>query len=528
LNAANQNRGCVVFDLSNPMDPNQIFSHRGNGKQCHDSSLWENVNVNGQLKTLWIVSEGSGMAETIFDFTDVKTTLQKPQKELSTTPLQNGIYAHSNALSEDKRFLFQFDENNKGDIYVYDISNVYQPRIINRFQYSEEDTSNAMPHNGHIRGGYLHVAYYEAGLRTFDISNPYEIREVGKIETYRDPQQTGTNVNRIQGNYRGAWNTYVGLSSGNILVSDMFSGLFIVKANSPYPEPNAPTLSAVRNANNDVILTWNAVPNARAYSVERSIGGQSFVVVAEAEFLPTTSYFDNSVRDANASYKVKAVNGEGTGVSATVESAVLTASPTKAPTNQPTPRPSPLPTPNPTLPPSRAPTPQPSPNPTPLPEDLPIPVPTTSAPTRDVLYSGAFGCLRNNDPQSTDCFPPVFDKERAVNCCQGQGETLTCARPGCSLVSSFFDATAICENKGMRLCSTQELESGVCCSKGCNFDSRVGWTTDICAPQTPAPTSPPPTPPPTPQPTGGADELPGTPYPTFEATGSLQSMAEPL
>eukprot|EP00984_Skeletonema_dohrnii_P035029 scaffold34600_cov155-Skeletonema_dohrnii-CCMP3373.AAC.3 len=512
------------------MDPNEIFSHGDKGRQCHDSSLWENVNVDGELKTLWIVSEGSGMVENIFDFTDVKTTKKFPGEPLSSTPPQNGIYAHSNALSEDKRFLFQFDENNKGDIYVYDISNVTQPSYINRFQYSEEDTSNAMPHNGHIRGGYLHVAYYEAGLRTFDISNPYEIFEVGKIETYRDPQQTGTydSDRPIQGNYRGAWNSYVGLSSGNILVTDMFSGLFIVKANSPYPEPNAPTLSAVRNANNDVTLTWNAVPNARAYSVERRIGGQPFAFVVIAEFLTTTSYFDNSVRDTNASYKVKAVNGEGTGVSATVESAVLTASPTKAPTNQPTPRPSPLPTPNPTSPPSRTPTPQPSPNPTSIQDDLPIPVPATSAPTRDVLYSGAFGCLRNNDPQSTQCFPPVFDKQRAVNCCQVQGETLECDRSGCSLASSFVEATAICENKGMRLCSTQELESDVCCSKGCNFDGRVGWTTDICAPQTPAPTSPPPTPRPTPQPTGGTDELPGTPYPTFEATGSLQSMAEPL
>ncbi len=559
MNSATQNEGCRVYDLSNPMSPNFIFSHRGNGRQCHDSVLVENVNVDGQMSTLWIVSEGTGMKETIFDFTDVKRTLSAPPV-ISTTPFENGIYAHSSVVSEDKRFLFQMDENNRGDIYVYDISNVKTPKLINIFQYAEERTSNALPHNGQIKGGFLYVAYYEAGYLAFDISNPYDIAEVGRIETYRDPQQTGTNVKQIRGRYVGAWNSYVGLSSGNMLVSDTISGLFVVKANAPYSKPNAPVVSAGRNANNAVTLTWNAVPNARAYSVQRRVEGQSFVVVAE--FLTTTSYFDDSVRNQNVSYRVKALNGEGESVSAVVKSNLSSASPTKKPTNQPTPKPSVGPTPNPTSPPSKTPTPEPSPNPTPLPSNPPTPLPTTAAPTRDVLYRASDGCLRSGDTQVDICYAPVIERARTVNCCKGEESigTLQCDRLDCFVATSFFEATSICESEGMRLCSMQELESGVCCNKGCQFDFRVGWTSDICesTPQIPDPTNQPtprpsvaPTPNPTlpplkaPTPLPSAaptplpsdaptpmptlrDELPNTPYPTFEATAADRFVAEPL
>ena len=516
------------------MTPQYRFSHFGKGRECHDSYLYDNVIVDGELRTLWVVSEGSGMKETIMDFTDVTPDTVLAPRVISTTPIQNGIYAHSSALSE-KRILFEFDENNRRDIYVYDINNVLEPKLINAFQCSEE--SNAIPHNGEAKGRYLYVAYYEAGLRSFDVTNPLYPVEVGRVETWRDAG------NSIQGTTSGAWNVYTGLKSGNILVTDMFSGLFIVKANAPYAAPDAPIVRVERNVNT-VTVSWDSVANARAYTVERRIEGQAAFVVVD-EFLTTTSYLDNSAQDKNVSYKVKAVNGEGTGVSPEVESTQLTASPTKAPTNQPTPRPTVPLTPNPTPPPSNAPTPQPSPNPTPLPSNSPTtvptnppspnptPFPTTAAPTKEVFYQGVDSCLRDKETQKYECFAPDissrFPNGRAVNCCGVTDETLTCIRPDCSLVTSFSEAISICETAGLRLCSAPELETGVCCSQGCSFDFIVGWTTTLCdgtsqtpeptaQPTTPQPTPPPPTPLPTPQPSD-LTESPSTPIPTFIMTG---------
>lgn len=64
-----------------------------------------------------------------------------------------------------------------------------------------------MPHNGEVRGQYLYVAYYKAGLRVFDISNPLSPYEVGKTETFRDPNGDGVLENPyINAQSNGAWN----------------------------------------------------------------------------------------------------------------------------------------------------------------------------------------------------------------------------------------------------------------------------------------------------------------------------------
>ena len=78
-------------------------------------------------------------------------------------------------------------------------------------------------------GKYLLTAYYEAGFRVFDISNPANPVEVGKYETWRDPDGDGTFDQTITGVYNGAWNLHVFLPSGNVLVSDMKSGTFVFR-----------------------------------------------------------------------------------------------------------------------------------------------------------------------------------------------------------------------------------------------------------------------------------------------------------
>lgn len=129
----------------------------------------------------------------------------------------SGIYAHSNWHSDDKRFIFCFDEGNQVDISVHDISDPTQPKTIGQFQYSEEAIYNGVPHNGEIRGQYLYIAYYTVGLRVFDVSNPYHPFEVGKAETFRDPNGSGTVV-KAESISDGAWNVSdCGLSIMNVL-----------------------------------------------------------------------------------------------------------------------------------------------------------------------------------------------------------------------------------------------------------------------------------------------------------------------
>ena len=92
-----------------------------------------------------------------------------------------------------------------------------------------------MAHNGIIKDDLLYIAYYHDGLRVFDISNPSNPIQVNSYDTYLPN-------NHIS--YRGAWGVYPYLSSGNILVSDMQSGLYVfeLSASTSISEQNLNTL----------------------------------------------------------------------------------------------------------------------------------------------------------------------------------------------------------------------------------------------------------------------------------------------
>ncbi|KAL7454148.1 hypothetical protein ACHAWC_009915 [Mediolabrus comicus] len=397
LHTASSSDGCRVYDLTpDPMKPTFLFDSGGTG-DCHDSMVQTDVDIGGgELADLWIISDGSTRKDTIRNIRNVDLTTKSLPPVISKTPSPGSIFAHSSSIYK-KRYLFQTDENNKVDISIYDIGDVTNPQLISRFRYSEHDSAgNAIVHNAFVKGDYYYAAYYEGGYRVFDISNPYFPLEVGKVETHRDPNGKNINgdgkyENKITGWYEGAWNTYVDLPSGNLLVNDMYHGMFVVKANSPYSKPQAPIVSAVRDNNGDVKLSWNSAGSeVRGYAVERSFDSLTYTRLAE--HLVSTTFLDSpDARGKSASYRVVAVNGEGGATSNRIfmpgtGTREASPPPTKAPsppspTNQPTPRPTPNPTRNPTPQPSPSPTKNPTASPTNQPTPAPSMAPTTKQPS---------------------------------------------------------------------------------------------------------------------------------------------------
>ena len=404
LHTSSSSNGCRVYDLTqDPKKPKFLFDSGGTG-DCHDSVVQADVHIGGdELADLWIISDGSTRKDTIRNIRNVDSTTKDLPPAISRTPSPGSIFAHSSSIYK-KRYLFQTDENNKVDISVYDIGDVTSPQLISRFQNSEHDSAgNAIVHNAFVKGDYYYAAYYEAGYRVFDISNPHFPLEVGKVETHRDPNGKNINgdgkyENKITGWFEGAWNTYVDLPSGNLLVNDMYFGMFIVKANSPYSKPQAPIVSAVRDNNGDVKLSWNSTGSeVRGYAVERSFDSLTYTRLAE--HLVSTTFLDSpDARGKSASYRVVAVNGEGGATSnpifmpgtgtreasppPTKAPSPSPPSPTNQPTHEPTANPSMAPTKQPTHQPtpapSMAPTKQPSNAPTPSPTNQPTPLPTNT------------------------------------------------------------------------------------------------------------------------------------------------------
>jgi choice-of-anchor B domain-containing protein len=64
------------------------------------------------------------------------------------------------------------------------------------------------------------LANYTAGVRIIDVSNTNNMNEVGFFDTY-------TNSNSAA--FAGAWNVYPFFPSGNIIVSDINGGLFVIR-----------------------------------------------------------------------------------------------------------------------------------------------------------------------------------------------------------------------------------------------------------------------------------------------------------
>eukprot|EP00978_Attheya_sp_CCMP212_P012538 scaffold31315_cov49-Attheya_sp.AAC.2 len=314
--------GCQIFDLmvEDPMIPFFLSSTKGNQRDCHDSF---SRMVNGRL--LLFAADGYTSRVRIHDITDIRS--KKAPVLLGETEKSDGTYAHSVALTDDSKYMYTFDEFDNYDIAVYDISNVRNPVQIRTFQWKgEESEGNSIIHNGFVRGNFLLTAYYQAGFRVFDITNPTEPVEVGNYETYRDPEGSGVLEPPINKNYQGAWNLYSGLSSGKILVSDMQTGTFVLTL----PSLGAPEIPASlsgslgpcgrsrRSSKTRPTLKWDrpseaAAPEAAtSYLIYRSNNlRQPYVMIDEissaertyrdsAELFPDTYYYTVTAKNSEA------------------------------------------------------------------------------------------------------------------------------------------------------------------------------------------------------------------------------------
>jgi len=87
----------------------------------------------------------------------------------------------------------------------------------------------------------------------------------------------------------------------------------------------------------------------------------------------------------------------------------------------------------------------------------------------------ADGCRRsqrNEEPQIRNS----MNGFASVRCCSNNGRRCESTSVGCLQHQTLAQATAACASRNMRLCSVQELDSGVCCGTGCGFDGHHIWT----------------------------------------------------
>ena len=212
------NGGPVFLDVSRPF----VAIHNGQydvDGYSHDVQV---VTYNGPDSNYLGKEILIGSNENEVVIVDV-TDKSNPQK-ISTITYPNIGYTHQGWFTEDFKYFLLGDELDERDFgsntrtVIFDFTDLDNPK--HHMDYL--GPTAAIDHNGYIKDNILYQANYTGGVRMIDISDieNKNLKEIGFFDTY--PENNNTSFN-------GAWNVYPFLPSGNIIVSDINRGLFVIR-----------------------------------------------------------------------------------------------------------------------------------------------------------------------------------------------------------------------------------------------------------------------------------------------------------
>ena len=188
-----------------------------------------------------------GSNENILSIVDV--TDKANPVGIATGFYSNTAYTHQAWLTEDMRYLILGDELDESDFgfntrtIIFDVTDLDNPVV--HFEY--EADIEAIDHNGYVLGDEFYLSSYRAGLRIMDISDieNENMEEIRFFDTYPSSNSAS---------FDGAWSVYPYFASGNVVISDIDRGLFIVRESTLGLPENAVTSFAVYpNPANDFV-----------------------------------------------------------------------------------------------------------------------------------------------------------------------------------------------------------------------------------------------------------------------------------
>lgn len=218
--------GLRVYDCKDPVNPVPVGSWTT--KYVHDSFFkkFTSGTYAGKEICFAFCANGADGGVYIIDFTTTVNAqgLHIPKLEqLSFTRYfnQTNFYCHSGSLSPDGRTLLVNDELDEANgisanttTLILDVTNLSAPVAKTPFV----NPLKTIDHNSMIQDGFLMLSAYKEGLRVYDVGNPLSPKETGFFDTF--------NGDGFQ--FQGAWGTWAGFPSGNVIISDINAGFIVV------------------------------------------------------------------------------------------------------------------------------------------------------------------------------------------------------------------------------------------------------------------------------------------------------------
>jgi choice-of-anchor B domain-containing protein len=197
----------LIVSLADPWNPvyvgNTAMSLSGTSRYVHDCYV--------KNDTLW----GAHIYGGFFSVINIANKTAPVLIATQTTP---NNFTHNIWMADNgTKVVFTTDEVSNSYLASYDVSNTGNIQQLDRLQGTPG--SGSIIHNTYIRNSYAINSYYKDGITIVDVSRPDNMITVGRYDTYTQGAGNGFN---------GAWGVYPYLPSGNILVSDIDNGLFVL------------------------------------------------------------------------------------------------------------------------------------------------------------------------------------------------------------------------------------------------------------------------------------------------------------
>lgn len=242
--------GLQIIDLADPKNPTLVNSRIAQFETAHNifvdegaGTLWA-VGANGpagrnayvyalepdpsspELITSWgdsylhdiFVRDGLAFGAAIYagelwilDVSDL------PNIRVLSQIATPGHFAHNTWLTDDGDYCLTTDENSGGHVAIYDVRDPARPRLVSHWTNPESPTS--IVHNAFVHGKHAYVSWYTTGVQILDLTDPSAPTRAGYYDTYPG---TGTT-------FDGAWGVYPYSRHGYVYVSDISSGLYVLR-----------------------------------------------------------------------------------------------------------------------------------------------------------------------------------------------------------------------------------------------------------------------------------------------------------